>query len=423
MVHQRLASLGVAVPAIMLPAPGVDLDRWGVVACDQYTAQPEYWMQAYEKVGGEPSTLAMILPEAFLGTERAAHLEREGPINMQRYLDEGVLTAREPGMILVERDLGGRLRSGLMLALDLERYDYGEKSQSLIRATEKTIVERIPPRMKIRRQAPLELPHIMVLIDDPQDRVLQAARGGADRTHPLYTANLMLGGGRVSGYAVKQRALEPIADALEALAAGQEHPMLFAMGDGNHSLATAKACWEELKLELQGAERENHPARYALVEVVNLHDPALTFEPIHRVVFDTNPQACLDRLEAALNRAGCPTRRGPGGKGCPIGITTSAGMDTLWLEIAPRQLPVSLLQPALDEALDPKETLDFIHGEDTVRSLCAKEGRLGLVMPPFDKGALFPTVQVQGPLPRKSFSMGEAHEKRYYFECRRIRNI
>ena len=284
-------------------------------------------------------------------------------------------------------------------------------------------MERIPPRMKIRRQAPLELPHIMVLIDDRRDAVLQAARKGVDRSHPLYSANLMLGGGHVSGYGVRESALEPIASALEALAAGQEHPMLFAMGDGNHSLATAKACWEELKQTLNNEERESHPARYALVEVVNLHDPALTFEPIHRVLFDTDAEAFLRRLEDALNRAGCPARRGASGKGCPIGLVRAEGEDTLWMELAPRQLPVALLQPALDEAMGPGETLDFIHGEEAVRALCAKPGRLGLILPPFDKGALFPTVQAQGPLPRKSFSMGEAHEKRYYFECRRIRSI
>ncbi len=423
MVHQRLASLGVAVPAMELPAPGVDLDRWGVVACDQYTAQPEYWDKAYELVGDAPSTLAMILPEAYLGTEKADLLEREGPLTMQRFLDEGILAAREPGMILVERDLGGRVRSGLMMALDLECYDYGEHSQSIIRATEKTIVERIPPRMKIRRQAPLELPHIMVLIDDRQDLVLQAARAGVDRAEPLYAANLMLGGGHVKGYAVRNTALDPIADALEILAAGQDHPMLFAMGDGNHSLATAKACWEEMKQGLDGAAQENHPARYALVEVVNLHDPALTFEPIHRVIFETKPADYLDRLEKALHRAGCLTTRGRSGKGCPIGLISSAGEDTLWMELPPHQLPVAILQPALDEAMNPGERLDFIHGESAVRSLCADPGRLGLVLPPFDKGALFPTVQAQGPLPRKSFSMGEAHEKRYYFECRRIRSI
>lgn len=423
MVYRRLAALGVAVPQLELPAPDVDPDRWGVVACDQYTAQPEYWDKAYRQVGSAPSTLAMILPEAFLGSERAERLEREGPLTMQRYLDEGLLVRQEPGMVLVERDLGGRIRTGLMLALDLERYDYSAHSQSLIRATERTIVERIPPRMKIRRQAPLELPHIMVLIDDRRDAVLQAARKGVDRSHPLYSANLMLGGGHVSGYGVRESALEPIASALEALAAGQEHPMLFAMGDGNHSLATAKACWEELKQTLNNEERESHPARYALVEVVNLHDPALTFEPIHRVLFDTDGEAFLRRLEDALNRAGCPARRGASGKGCPIGLVRAEGEDTLWMELAPRQLPVALLQPALDEAMGPGETLDFIHGEEAVRALCAKPGRLGLILPPFDKGALFPTVQAQGPLPRKSFSMGEAHEKRYYFECRRIRSI
>ena len=190
-----------------------------------------------------------------------------------------------------------------------------------------------------------------------------------------------------------------------------------------HLLATAKACWEELKQTLNNEERESHPARYALVEVVNLHDPALTFEPIHRVLFDTDAEAFLRRLEDALNRAGCPARRGASGKGCPIGLVRAEGEDTLWMELAPRQLPVALLQPALDEAMGPGETLDFIHGEEAVRALCAKPGRLGLILPPFDKGALFPTVQAQGPLPRKSFSMGEAHEKRYYFECRRIRSI
>jgi len=421
MIEKKLSALGVAVAEIQLPNKNVDMDRWGVVACDQYTAQPEYWERAYKLVGDHPSTLAMILPEAFLGTDKESEIGAQTPLTMAQYLNDGVLENCGKVMILVERDLGGRVRTGLMVALDLEQYDYSAGSQSLIRATEKTIVERIPPRMKIREKALVELPHIMVLIDDPADAVMDAARSGVDRQKALYRANLMAGGGKLAGYKVNDNALENIASALEALTLGQEHPMLFAMGDGNHSLATAKACWEKIKPSLSEEERKEHPARFALVEVVNLHDKGLEFEPIHRVIFGTEPEAFIKRLEERLAETGCSTHRGPEGPGCPIGLVTEKGEDTLWLEISQQQLPVAVLQPALDAAVLEGEEQDFIHGEDAVKELSKKAGRVGLLLPPFAKDALFPTVQEGGPLPRKSFSMGEAHEKRFYFECRRIR--
>ena len=242
------------------------------------------------------------------------------------------------------------------------------------------------------------------------DAVMDAARGGIDREKALYQANLMAGGGKLAGFRVEDSALDKIADALDVLTQGQEHPMLFAMGDGNHSLATAKACWEKIKPSLSEEERREHPARFALVE-----------EPIHRVIFDTEPEALIKRLEEKLAEFGCSTHRGPEGPGCPIGLVTADGMDTLWLEISAQQLPVAVLQPALDAAVNEGEEQDFIHGEDAVNELCQKKNRVGLLLPPFAKEALFPTVQEGGPLPRKSFSMGEAHEKRFYFECRRIR--
>ena len=283
--------IGIQIPQVYLPKPGTDLTKWAVIACDQFTSQLEYWQKAEELVSEAPSTLKLILPEVFLEkpgeAERIQHIQS----NMQSYLDKGILQPRE-GSIYVERSVAGKTRKGIMLCLDLERYDYNKGSTSLIRATEGTIVERLPPRMKVRQGAALELPHILVLIDDPTHTVIEPLASAKSALEKLYDFDLMLGSGHLSGYGVSEGLEAEIVTSLRRLVqpqvfatkygVGKEKPvLLFAMGDGNHSLATAKAVWEKMKPQV-GLD---HPARYALVEIENVHDEGLEFKPIHRVLF------------------------------------------------------------------------------------------------------------------------------------------
>ena len=395
--------------------------KWGVVACDQYTSQPEYWEDIAQRVGQEPSTLFMILPEVYLGTQRQQIFEEQGPRQMERYLTDGTLVPLDPGMIYVRRTLAQGVRHGLMLALDMDCYDYNPGASSLIRATEKTIVERIPPRIRVRERSPLEVPHVMVLIDDEKDSVLGPLKAKYEALPLAYDTQLLAGGGHLEGRLVRDEiSLFEIAHALEGLLAG-ENPLLFAVGDGNHSLATAKVCWENIKAGLTDEERLEHPARYALVEVVNLHDPALTFEPIHRVIFHTQPEHFMDRLMSELSRQGITAQLVPPAKDCAA-VFVEAGKEMgLTLDIPESQLPLTVLQPAMDAIMAGDEIMDFIHGDEVVRELAGEGDCLGILIPALNKSALFPTVLSRGVLPRKSFSMGEAHEKRYYFECRCIR--
>ena len=299
------AALGVQMPKILLPKPGIDLAKWAVIACDQFTSEPEYWQQVAETVGDAPSTYHITLPEIYLDTPEEDRRVQQIRAHMQDYLDRDLFVEHE-GFILVERTVGGKTRYGLMLALDLEQYDYNKGSTSLIRATEGTILERIPPRVRIRSGAPLELPHILVLIDDPARTVIEPLVAARAELPKLYDFELMLGSGHLRGYSVAdpvrttqastalaQLAAPTVFADKYSLAPGRA-VLLFAMGDGNHSLATAKAIWEQIKAR-EGVS--DHPARYALVEVENIHDVGLAFEPIHRVIFDVK-----DDFTAALGR-------------------------------------------------------------------------------------------------------------------------
>lgn len=420
--------VGVAIPELLLPAPGVDPAKFAVIACDQYTAEPEYWQRVEALVGDAPSALRLIYPEVYLNqpdrTRRIAAINQ----TMADYLRQGVLTPQRPGLTLVRRRVSGGERWGLVLAVDLERYDFHPGAKALIRATEGTILSRIPPRVEIRRDAPAEFPHIMLLIDDPRRTVIEPLR---QRDLPVrYDFELMLGGGRITGYEVSE-GLAPIHAALSALAAGageeEGDPMLFAVGDGNHSLATAKACWEAVRATLPaGAE---HPARYALVEVVNLHDPALVFEPIHRVVFGAGGEvlAALRQSLAPLGLREVPCAGWAEAleriRACHGFVAGGeAGYAAMILEQPRRELPVATLQEALD-ALRLGERLDYVHGDETAAQLGARPGNACFLLPGMDKSQLFPAVAKDGVLPRKTFSMGHAQEKRYYMEGRILRSI
>ena len=433
--------IGVLVPEVYLPKAGIDLKKWAVVACDQFTSEPEYWREVEKLVGDAPSTLNLTFPEVYL--EEAGKQARIQHIqaSMREYLDEGVLEPHT-GLVYVERTVGGRTRRGLVLAFDLECYDYNKGSSSLIRATEGTIVERLPPRMMIREGAALELPHILVLIDDPQRTVIEPAGAAKSNLRRLYDFDLMLDGGHLTGYAIDDALEARIVAALRRLAdpkafsakyeIGTDEPvLLFAMGDGNHSLATAKAVWEKLKPQVG----MNHPARYALVEIENVHDDGLEFEPIHRVLFGVKKDLSaslrsfygVDFAYSKVANANEMIRRVDSARGDKQSIGfVRGGMQPEYgvIEIAhaSSNLQVGTIQGFLDPFLKEggAEKTDYVHGGDVVLRLGAQAGNAAFYLPSMSKSALFRTVILDGALPRKTFSMGEAREKRFYMEARKI---
>ena len=430
---------GFRLPNLLLPRPGTDLRRWSVIACDQYTSDPGYWTRVAAEVGDAPSTLQLIFPEVFLAAPDKAGRVARIQAAMRRYQAEGLLVAHD-GAVLVERTLeDGRVRRGLMLELDLEHYDFSPSSTSLIRPTEGTIVERLAPRIEVRRDADLELPHILVLIDDPGRTVIEPLVGLP--LAPLYDIELMLHGGRVAGRALDAAANARVVQALAALAdagafaarhalpAGTP-PMLFAVGDGNHSLATAKACWEQMK----GRVAPDHPARWALVEVVNIHDPALAFSPIHRLLFgvrgdlrDALAAHFGSRLRVSEQPTGAAMRAAlaalPRSRHA-AGLVQPGGRFALVEVDAPATtLDVATFQGFVDTLLQQSgaREVDYVHGDAALESLAQAEGAAGLHLGALGKSELIGRVARDGPLPRKSFSMGEADEKRFYLEARRIR--
>jgi hypothetical protein len=432
-------SIGIQVPRIYLPRQGVDPGKWAVIACDQFTSQPEYWRKVEEIVGNAPSTLNLIFPEVYLEQPGADERIQRIQQTMHDYLSEGLLVPHD-GMVYVERQVDGKIRRGLVLALDLEYYDYNKGSKSLIRATEGTIVDRLPPRIRIREGASLELPHILVLIDDPQCTVIESVEKSKYKLKALYDFELKAGSGHLNGYLVNDPDIEAgVISALEGLAnpqtfsakygIGKDRPvLLFAMGDGNHSLATAKAIWEKKKAEVG----MDHPSRYALVEIENVHDQGLEFAPIHRVVFGLKEDGfeamqkyyktgyvltpCKDQSEmvARVNlSAGTPQR---------IGAFSAQGFGTIEIANPSSNLPVGTLQSFLDDFMKRggAEKIDYVHGKEVIYNLGQMPGNMAFYLPGMKKSDLFKTVILDGALPRKTFSMGEAHEKRFYMECRKI---
>lgn len=431
--------IAIQVPDIYLPKPGVDLTKWAVIACDQYTSQPEYWRKVEDTVGNAPSTLNMIFPEVYLELPGADERIQRIQQTMTNYLSSGLLTPYS-GMVYVERQAGGKLRRGLVLALDLEQYDYKKGSGSLIRATEGTIIERLPPRIRIREGARLELPHILVLIDDPLRTVIEPVANSKARLQALYDFELMAGSGHLAGYLVNDPMVEKdIILGLEQLANPMSFAnkygidanrpvLLFAMGDGNHSLATAKAIWEKNKSRVG----MDHPSRYALVEVENVHDAGLEFTPIHRVVFGIkedilpamqayyHPRYAFTLkkdLESVVNEVNQASKVSH-----TFGVVSPEGYGVVEVAFPSTNLPVGTLQSFLDEFMKRggAEKIDYIHGEETLRNLGAQPGNIAFYLPGMNKSELFKTVILDGSLPRKTFSMGEAYEKRFYMECREI---
>lgn len=393
----------VFTPADILLPRVDDMTKWSCIACDQFTAEPEYWREAERIVGSEPSTLRLMLPEAWLGVRDSAAETRKIYAAMKDYVNRGIFRTVEDSFVYVERTLpSGAVRRGLVGKLDLECYDWAPGSATPVRATEGTVESRLPARVEVRRGATLEMPHIMVFIDDPENAVIPSAAGGEE----LYDFELMLGGGHIRGSRVTGEAAERLTAALEA----PEGAVRFAMGDGNHSLAAAKRCWEQIKRNLPESELETHPARYALAEIVNIHDEAVTFEPIHRVLLETAPRGFIEEAAARL----------PRGKG--QAVTLLAGKREMEIETG---MPLGALVALVDELLgdwrrEHGGEPDYIHGDEEARALGGKPSSVGVLLPRLEKAELFPYITEHGPYPKKSFSIGHARDKRYYLECRAI---
>ena len=411
---------------ILLPADA-DMEKWAVVACDQYTSEPEYWNKTAEITKGVPSAFNFILPEIYLEEDDVSGRISEIQKKMKDALSAGLFREYKNAMIYLERTQDdGKVRAGLVGCIDLEDYDYRKGSVSPVRATEATVIERIPPRIAVRRGAELELPHIMILIDDETKTVIEPIAGKTSGYEKVYDFTLMQKGGSVKGWLVPEDEQERILGALDGLADidnfnsrysfNESSPLVFAMGDGNHSLATAKEFYEELKKNNPGKDMSGHPARYALVELVNLHSPALEFEAIHRIVTEADTEDILVKMKYALglteDAESCEQKFDYVIKGVrkTVGITKPSS-----------KLTVGSLQQFLDSYI--KETgakIDYIHGTEVIEKLSENNGSIGFILPDMAKSELFPTVICDGALPRKTFSMGHAWDKRYYIECRKI---
>ena len=398
-------------PADILLPNVSDMTKWSVVACDQYTGEPGYWRDTEKIVGDAPSTLRLTLPEIYLEepdvSERIAEIDN----NIESYLESGVFREYKNAMIYTRRiQSDGKLREGIVGAVDLEQYDYRRGSSSPIRATEATVAERIPPRLKIRENASCELPHIMILIDDPAKTVIEPL--GGKSLSKLYDFKLMQGGGSISGYLLDDNAIDGVDNALYELS--KKSPMLFAMGDGNHSLATAKEHYEKLKRENSDKDMSNHPARYALCEIVNLHSPALEFEAIHRIVTGVNVGGLMDEMMAALDLREDVSKQ-------KIGIVVNGEVKDMYVHNPLSKLAVGSLQTFLDGYIAAHGgKIDYIHGADVLKNLAKGNDSVGFLLEPMQKSELFGAVIADGALPRKTFSMGHAADKRYYLEARKI---
>ena len=426
-MNKKFEKLGFYPADILLPKEA-DMSKWAVVACDQFTSQPEYWQAVENYVGESPSALRLILPEAKLSLPDVEEEIIRINTSMEQYLRENIFQSFEQSMIYMERTQSdGKVRHGLIGMVDLEQYDFTPGSGALIRATEGTVLERIPPRVKVRQDAPIELPHVMLLIDDPAGTVIEPLVNASGSMTPVYDFTLQQGGGHLKGWKLTEQQIDAVADALAELCTVEEMerkyglkdvaPLLFAVGDGNHSLATAKQCYENLKKVTPESEWAALPARYALVEVVNNHDEALQFEPIHRVLFGVEPEQVLSELKAFY-----PGTYEGRGEGHTIAYTYEGHRGFITIPQPKVQLAVGSLQAFIDDYLkNHRGEVDYIHGDDVTDELGSKPGNLGFKVPGMGKEQLFKTVMADGVLPRKTFSMGHAQDKRYYVEARKIR--
>lgn len=408
---------------ILLPKVS-DMSLWSVIACDQYTAQPEYWDDVDRKVGEEPSTLRMILPEAYLEIKDTLAETEKINRTMEKYINGDVFKTIENSYIYVERSLTvNETRRGLVGLVDLDAYDYRASSTSPVHATEGTVESRLPPRVKIREGACLETPHIVVFVDDPENRIFENIGGG----ETLYEFDLMDGGGHIAGKRVSGEEAVRVQNVISELSDPDylenryklqgKPPVIIAMGDGNHSLATARLCWEEIKEKLSPEEREKHPARFGLAELVNIHDKSIVFEPIHRVIFETEPESFFEEALNYFINVGKESE-----KGHKIALVCGEKTE----EIIVHGLTIgNLISVSQEFCLEYIKAhggkLDYIHDDETALEMSSREGCAGLLLPAMDKNELFPSIMKSGVFPAKSFSIGQSRDKRYYLECRKIK--
>lgn len=417
----------VFLPGEILVPGDADMEKWSVIACDQFSAEPEYWEEVEKDVGEAPSTLRLMLPEAYIETRDVGAAIEKINETMIEYLSGGVFKTLSDSYVYIERRLtDGKVRRGLLGVLDIERYDYRADADRDVYPTEGTVEDRLPPRVKVREGAALEMPHILVFIDDEERSVIEPLEKKRDELPGIYDFELMRGGGHISGRRVTGAPADELRRALSALRSPEltakkygrgVNPIIYAIGDGNHSLATAKLCWERIKEGLSEKERETHPARFSLVELVNLHDPAIEFEPIHRVIFDTDQDRFIAEMREFLKgRAGTA----PGSH--LIRCVAGDAAEDFIVEGLALGGTIKAAQEFCDEyAAGHGGRIDYIHGKDTAEEMARRRGCAGILLPKMEKNELFPSIMASGVFPKKSFSIGHARDKRYYLECRKIK--
>ena len=425
----KTENVGIVFPEILIPDDKVNKKRWSVIACDQFTSNEEYWQKTAKTVGGSPSALHIIMPEAFLKEDDVEDRIMHAKETMRSFIEDGVLVRLPQGTVLVERETPFGTRIGLMLAVDLDQYDIDYRNKPLIRATEQTVADRIPARIRMREDAVIECPHVMLLLNDPEDSVIAPVYQARGNHTKIYDTPLMQDGGHLKGWFIDdQEVIGGIVDALEKLKEKSYEGMLFAVGDGNHSLASAKAVWDKQKEEMSDEERQESPLRYALVEVVNLYDNGITVHPIHRVLFNVEASNTLRLLVSILNSMGLEAKMmyTRGSKSYAnqdkqtIYFQSKMSKGRIEIQKPKHDLLAVTLTQALDKLLDemPKAEIDYIHGDDEFHELTNRHGCLGFMLEPITKEQLFESVVRFGVLPKKAFSLGNAQEKRYYYECR-----
>lgn len=412
---------------ILIPNKNIDYSKWATVACDQFSSQLDYWQEVAKIVGEEPSTLYLMLPEVYLDTVDIEETRKNINGKMNEYVESGIFEELDDSLIYIERTLdNGKIRPGLVGLLNLEKYDFNKDSTSAVKASENTIISRLPPRITMREDAIIEMPHVMVLIDDQEDSVMGPLRKNKDQLEKIYDFELMQKGGSIAGYKITGQQAREVEDRVEALAdlesfeekynvSGKSVTQMI-IGDGNHSLAAAKACWEKIKTSLSEEEAKNHPAQYALIELSNVHDESLEIEPIHRAIFNVD----IDKLTSELLKE-CPhINKEPGDY--KMVYQSIKGSETIYSHDLTLGQTINEVQVFLDDYVEKNGgSIDYIHGDDVLSDLSSKENTLGIYMPPVEKGDLFKSVINGGVFPKKSFSMGNAIDKRYYFECRKIK--
>jgi len=434
---------GIIVPEILLPKKGINLFKWSVVACDQYTSQLSYWQKVKQIICSAPSTLNIIFPEVYLEDKGKQARIKRIRAKMKKYLANVLEPVK--GFVLVDRRTSHvKSRKGLIVALDLENYNYHRGSQSLIRPTEGTVLNRLPPRIAIRKEALIESPHILVLIDDPKKTVIEPLFKDRNKFPKIYDFKLMQNGGHIKGYQITKagdinRIIQNIAKLADIKSFNRKYGvknkklLLFASGDGNHSLATARATWDIIKKRLSPTARQVHPARYALVELLNVHDTGLEFEPIHRVLFNVKLDEALREMASYFSKEGScfnyklnkiiKSVKTKKLNIHTIGFVSGKTFGVLEVMKPKYNLAVATLQGFLDEFMrrHPEAKIDYVHGDSVVAQLGKQNNNIGFFLPTMNKHDLFKTVILDGALPRKTFSLGEAEEKRFYLECRKIK--